>query len=547
MNTQTNTIEVISDLLLGDEAVAVGAADAGITAAYSYPGTPATEILEFLQTSEFKSSGLIAEWTANEKTAYEQALGVSMMGSRALVTMKHVGLNVAADPFVNSAVVSVQGGLVLAVADDPSMHSSQNEQDSRLLADFARVICLEPADQQEAYEMTREAFDLSERFHIPVMVRLVTRLSHSRSGVDRRAAAKRGSVGRAVDRSGWTLLPVNARRQWRRHLDMHKEIEEYAEHCRYNILKLSDENRGLGVITTGTARNYYLENLPELWFTPDWLHIGAYPLPVEKIRQMAERISKLIVLENGYPYVERAIRGILPVSLSVQGRMSGLLPPDGELNPDLVRHTLGLPMRVGQKLTDFPLPGRPPQLCAGCPHCEALMALKKALHDLPQPVITGDIGCYTLGALPPLEAMDSCVCMGASIGMAKGAADSGGYPVVALIGDSTFCHSGITPLMDAMSANADITVLILDNEAVGMTGAQNPILPSSRVYDLVRGLDIPQEHCLLVHSHPHKVDEMAALMRKEIEYHGLSVIVCVRECLEMAKKRKKKVASGSAL
>lgn len=545
MNAQINTIKVITDLLMGDEAVAVAAVDAGITAAYSYPGTPSTEIMEFLQSRDIASAGLTAEWTTNEKTAYEQALGVSMMGFRALVTMKHVGLNVAADPFVNSAIVSIRGGLVLAVADDPSMHSSQNEQDSRMLAEFARIICLEPADQQEIYDMTRAAFDLSEQFHIPVMLRLVTRLAHSRAGVTRRAQNTRSSLGRSTDRNQWILLPVNARRQWHRLLEQQAEMETYSEECEHNAFTFSADNHGLGIITAGTAKNYYLENARDLSFTPDWLHVGAYPLPIAKIRRLAERVERLVILENGYPLIEKAVRGIQHTRVQVQGRLSGLLPEEGELNPDLVRRTLELPMRAGQEV-GFPLPQRPPQLCVGCPHREAFSALQQALKGLPSPVITGDIGCYTLAALPPFQSIDSCVCMGASVGMAKGAADTGAYPVIAVIGDSTFCHSGITPLIDAVHANTDMTLLILDNEAVGMTGAQEPVLPSSRIHELIRGLNIPTEHCILLPSHPHKLDEMAAVMRKEIEHHGISVIVCVRECLEMAKKRKKKAASGGA-
>ncbi len=274
-------------ILLGDEAVALGAVHAGLTAAYSYPGTPATEIMESLQAHRAAHGGPHATWCANEKTAFEGALGVSFAGRRALVSMKHVGLNVAADPFMNSALVEVHGGLVLAVADDPGMHSSQNEQDSRYYADFARVVCLEPANQQEAYDMTLEAFDLSERFRIPVMVRLVTRLAHGRTVVDVGEPREQNPIRRAPQRTSWILLPGNARRQWRSLLERQREFAAHSEGSRWNTLELNPADRSLGVITCGIARGYFRENAAELAAAPSHLHIGAYPAPVEAIRRLA--------------------------------------------------------------------------------------------------------------------------------------------------------------------------------------------------------------------------------------------------------------------
>ena len=246
-------------VLLGDEAVALGAVHAGLTAAYAYPGTPSTELLEYLLVYAREHGGPHAAWCSNEKTAYEEALGVSFGGRRALVAMKHVGLNVAADPFINSALVAISGGLVLVVADDPGMHSSQNEQDSRFYADFARIICLEPANQQEAYQMTREAFDLSEQFHIPVMIRLVTRLAHSRSVVRLLAARPENPISKPADSTAWTLLPANARRRWRSLIERQADFLSWSETCVHNVLTLNDHDRALGVITVGLARNYFLE------------------------------------------------------------------------------------------------------------------------------------------------------------------------------------------------------------------------------------------------------------------------------------------------
>jgi indolepyruvate ferredoxin oxidoreductase alpha subunit len=525
-------------VLLGDEAVARAAIDAGVSAAYAYPGTPATEILEYLLRHSERSGKPHAAWCANEKTAYEEALGVSMVGRRALVCMKHVGLNVAADPFINSAIVTIGGGLVLAVADDPSMHSSQNEQDSRFYADFARVMCLEPADQQQAYDMTREAFEISERFAIPVVVRLVTRLAHSRAVVRTGETRSENALAKPAVRDSWVLLPSNARRLWRRLLELQPQMRELSERIDYNRLDLRDPPGGTGVITAGIARTYYEECVGELDPRPSHLHIGAYPAPADKIRALARHVREILVLEDGYPFLERQLLGILPPALEVRGRVSGHLPAAGELDPDIVRRALSLPRSVGASLPHPRLPGRPPQLCAGCPHGDSFAALAKALSGHDRALVTSDIGCYTLGALPPYSAIESCVCMGASIGMAKGAAEAGFFPVVAVIGDSTFLHSGVTPLMDVVAAGADVTVLILDNEVVAMTGAQPTLLPTERLGALVRGLGVPPDHVHVIEAHPRRIGDMAAVLRREIEHHGPSVVIATRECIEAAKRRK---------
>ncbi len=526
-------------VVLGDEAVALGAVHAGITAAYAYPGTPSTEILEYLRVHAARHGAPLASWTANEKTAYEAALGVAFAGRRALVAMKHVGLNVAADPFMNSALVDLHGGLVVAVADDPGMHSSQNEQDSRYYADFARVICLEPANAQEAYEMTREAFDLSERFRVPVVVRLVTRLAHSRGVITAAPPRDENPVRKPASPVSWILLPAHARRQWRALLDRQQAVRAYTAASRHNVLSLDD--RELGVVTAGIGRNYYLENLDDLGFVPSHLHIGAYPVPAEAVRLLAGHVRRLLVIEDGYPYVERRLRGLIPPAVEIRGRESGHLPPDGELNPDLVRNALGLASRPGVELPGFVLPNRPPQLCQGCPHCDMFQAITRALDGYAESVVMSDIGCYTLGALPPYNAIESCVCMGASVGMAKGAADAGIHPVVAVIGDSTFLHSGFTPLMDAVAANTDMTLVILDNEVVAMTGGQPTLLPSSRIEPLLRGLGVDPDHLHVVQAHPRQVDAIADLIRRELEHRGLSVVIGVRECLETAKTKKQKI------
>lgn len=525
-------------MLLGDEAVALGALHAGVSAAYAYPGTPSTEILEYLL-PRAEAAGITAHWSANEKTAYEQALGVSMMGRRALVAMKHVGLNVAMDPFVNSALVGLGGGLVVAVADDPGMHSSQNEQDSRLLADFARVPCLEPADQQQAYDMTREAFDLSERFGLPVMVRLVTRLCHSRAVVTPAPPRPQNPLAKTGSPQDWTLLPHNARRLWRRLLDGLPAVRAWAEASPHNLLSPGDSPPPFAVVTAGIARHYYAAEAADLGLSPPHLHVGAYPAPEGLLARLAGGGGQLLVIEEGYPFLERQVRGVLPHAWEVRGRESGDLPLDGELTPDLVRQALGLPHRPHLSPSPLPLPGRPPQLCRGCPHADSFAAVREALAGFPESVVTSDIGCYTLGALPPYSAIESCVCMGASVGMAKGAADAGLRPALAVIGDSTFLHSGVTPLMDAVAAGTPVTLLILDNGTVAMTGLQPTVLPGSRLEPLLLGLGVEREHLHVVEVAPKRSAELAEVLRGELEHPGVSVIVALRECVELAKAERR--------
>ena len=528
--------EGLPPLLLGDEAVALAVVHAGAAAAYAYPGTPSTEIMETL-IRHAPEAGITAHWCTNEKTAYEQALGASMVGARVMVSMKHVGLNVAMDPFVNSALVNIHGGLVVVVADDPGMHSSQNEQDSRILADFARIPCLEPATQQEAYDMTRAAFALSEEFRVPVLVRLVTRLCHGRAEVVASAPEERPAVRKFGDAGDWTLLPGNARRLWEALLDAQPRIARRVEESDW--VALTHTGAKLAVITTGIARNHLQEVLPEMEVPLTHLHIGAYPAPDALIRQAVEGAERVLVLEEGYPWVERRLRGILPGPVEIQGKESGHVPLTGELTPDAVRRALGLAIPP-ELNTGLRLPMRPPQLCQGCPHADAFAAVRIALRGFEdRAVVAGDIGCYTLGALPPHSTLESCVCMGASIGMAKGASDAGAGPALAVIGDSTFIHSGLTPLIDAVAHDSNLTVLILDNGTVAMTGQQPTALPRSRLEPLIRGTGVAPEHFHVVRTHPRKVEELGALLRSEVEHPGLSVIVAARECLEAVRHEKK--------
>jgi indolepyruvate ferredoxin oxidoreductase alpha subunit len=551
-------------IVLGDEALALGAVHAGMTAAYGYPGTPSTEIIEYLL-PRAAQGGFIAQWCANEKTAYEEALGTSFAGCRALVTMKHVGLNVAADPFMNSALLNIKGGLVVVVADDPSMHSSQNEQDSRCFADFAKVVCLEPVSQQDCYDLARRAFELSEELHQPVLIRLVTRLSHSRAAIEDAPARPRNPAAKALDKQNWMLIPALARKRWDHVLALQAKVDRLSEDSPLNILQLPASGPGSGVagstkakvgyLCTGLGFNYFRENLAEL---PDggaslpWLQVAQYPVPAGKIRRLAAAVETIVVLEEGYPFVERQVKGLLPGAVTVRGKLDGLVPASGELTPENIRPAMGLPVLECRSLglaeaegcADIALPGRPPQLCKGCPHGDSYLAVKDALAGWDDSVVTADIGCYALGVLPPYAVPETIICMGASIGVAKGAWEAGYKHAVAVIGDSTFFHSGITPLIDCISAKAGITLLILDNSTVGMTGGQETILSGGRLPAVVEALGVEKAHIRVIEPLPKNREENTRIIREETDYAGVSVIIAVRECLETL--RKHKPAKGAA-
>ncbi|MDR1250922.1 MAG: indolepyruvate ferredoxin oxidoreductase [Treponema sp.] len=563
--------------LLGDEAAALGALHAGISAAYGYPGTPSTEILEYL-IAEYTRDGAggsvpVARWCANEKTALEAGLGVSFAGRRALITMKHVGLNVASDPFINGALLGIKGGLVIAVADDPGMHSSQNEQDSRFYAAFAMVPCLEPRNQQEAYDMTREAFAISECYQTPVLLRLVTRLSHARAAIRTQSPVAQKPVSKTGEKSRWMLLPAFARKNYAALIDKQQDIEAWSLAHPANKLELpggldaadrgaaGDDKYDLAVITAGLGGNYYEENLADLIAcrggkAPPRLHIGAYPLPLASIRRLCAVSEKVLIIEEGQPLIEERLRGLLTRSPAIAGKLAdfdggpGPVPRTGELDPDNVRQAVGLSPRRAVSvsvsgLNLAGLPDRPPQLCQGCPHGDSYETIKKAVETIdprphhPDVGINSDIGCYSLGASPPYSMPESIVCMGASVGMAKGAADAGLKYSIAVIGDSTFIHSGITGLIDAAAADIPMTLIILDNSIVAMTGCQETMVPSEKLRNLIIGCGVNPERLLELEAKKQLIAENAVRLQAEIEHRGLSVVVFKRECLEAFRRRKK--------
>ena len=537
-------------LLLGDEAIAQGAIDAGLSGVYAYPGTPSTEITEYIQRNPVASErGLHSRWCTNEKTAMEAALGMSFMGKRALVCMKHVGLNVCADPFVNSGMTGVNGGVVVLVADDPSMHSSQDEQDSRFYGKFAMLPVFEPSSQQEAYDMIGLAFEYSEQQCLPVLMRVTTRMAHSRAVVSCADAPRQENpLNYDAKAANWVLLPANARRRNDKVTAQQAQLEADAESSPYNIYKEADGTRTcpLGILASGIAYNYVMEALSVL---PDGgaafplLKISQYPLPKKLVRQLMERCERVLIVEEGQPFIEDQVRGVFE-SKNILGRLTGELPRTGELTPDCVAAAL-LPADAQPTLNaQCSTPGsqvvvpRPPALCQGCGHRDVYTALNEVLKEFDNPRVFGDIGCYTLGFLPPYRAIHSCVDMGASITMAKGAADAGQWPAVAVIGDSTFTHSGMTGLLDAVNENADITVIISDNLTTAMTGGQDSA-GTNKFEAICRGLGVADEHLHVVVPLPKNMPEITRIIREEINYHGVSVIIPRRECIQTFKRHAK--------
>ncbi len=528
-------------LLLGDEAIAQAALDAGLSGMYAYPGTPSTEIMEYVQASGYAAEHNIhRNWSANEKTAMEAALGMSYAGKRSMVAMKHVGLNVAADGFINSALTGVNGGLVVVSADDPSMHSSQNEQDSRFYGKFASIPCFEPSNQQEAYDMIFDAFDVSEKFRIPVLFRITTRLAHSRANVLLRRVRPENNLLLPSDPLQFVLLPSIARKKYKALLNTYELLKYEIRLSKYNTFT-DGSKRDIGVIACGIAYNYLMENIIDFKDDIPVLKISAYPFPKDLIKDITERCREILILEEGAPVVEDALRGILDNGIKIYGRLDGSVPRDGELNPAIVAKALGLPVSYGMDVPSM-VKSRPPSFCKGCGHADMFSSLIDAVKPFGQGRVFSDIGCYTLAALPPYNAINSCVDMGASVTMAVGAADAGLFPSIAVIGDSTFTHSGMTGLLDAVDKNASVTIIISDNSTTGMTGGQKS-LATGRIEQICEGIGVLHEHIRVLVPLRRNHEENVGIMKEEFEYKGVSVIIATRECIQTTTKRKRSAGS----
>ncbi len=511
--------------LTGNEAIARGAWEAGVAVAAAYPGTPSTEILESL--GRYPAADVHAQWSTNEKVALDVAIGASFAGRRALAAMKHVGLNVAADAFLSQTYIGVNGGLVIAVCDDPGIHSSQNEQDTRIYGQLATVPVLEPSDAQEALELTRLAFDLSERFDTPVIVRGTTRLSHTRSPVRVGSREQPPARGFLEDPKKNVMIPAHAKLRHIAVIEREAKLKAYLEDSPINRLEPGDA--AFGVITAGTCYPYVREILPGA----SVLKLGAsWPLPEGLLRRFCESHARIFVVEELEPVIEREVR-----SLGFKAGGKEFFPRMGEFSPEVVRagfEKAGVLAPRAKKAPWTPEPvARPPVLCAGCPHTSGFMAVRASGAR-----VAGDIGCYTLACLDPLRGLDTTVCMGASIGNAIGMAKAGETkPVMATIGDSTFLHAGIPGLIDAVYNNANITVLLLDNHITAMTGGQEH--PGTG--KTLRGDPAPKvDYEILVRAcgvkwvrtvDSYDLAAMYQMLREAIAYRGVSVLISNRPCV----------------
>ena len=511
----------MKQILSGNEAIARGAYEAGVKVACAYPGTPSTEILESIT----RFPEVDASWATNEKVALEVGIGACFGGARALVTMKHVGVNVAADPLFTLSYTGVNGGLVLVTADDPELHSSQNEQDNRNYAKFAKVPMLEPSDSQECLEFTKLAFEISERYDTPVMLRTTTRISHSKSVVqlsERVSGLPEPQLVR--NPAKYVMLPGNAR--GRHYVVEERMVKLSQDGSRMPINRIELRGTKIGVITAGVSYQYVREVLPEA----SVLKLGmVHPLPFDLIREFAAQVDQLYVVEELDPFIEEQVRA---QGIAVTGKE--ILSLCGELTPGRLRRGFGLPETAQDSIEK--LPGRPPNMCPGCPHRGVFYTLNRL-----KAYVSGDIGCYTLGFMPPLSAMDTCICMGASIGMATGVVKvlppEERKKVVAVIGDSTFLHTGVNGLMDMVYNKGAATVIILDNRITAMTGRQdNPASGHTLMQEPANSIDFPLlcqaigvKHIRTIN--PLDLEECERVIREEMERPETSVIITDKPCV----------------
>lgn len=512
-------------LLTGNEAIARGAYEFGVTVAAAYPGTPSTEILENVgQYKEIK-----AQWSPNEKVAMEVAVGSSIAGARTLAAMKHVGVNVAADPLFTMSYAGVNGGLVLVSADDPGMHSSQNEQDNRYYAKFAKVPMLEPSDSQEAKDYVGLGLEISERFDVPVLLRCTTRISHSKTLVELKEPILRSVKPYVKDIKKYVMMPAFARAKRLELEQRYARLKEYSETTPVNRVAWGDKR--IGVIASGISYQYAREALPHASI----LKLGfTWPLPEKLIKAFAAAVETLYVIEEGEPYLEEYVQAL---GIPIVGK--DILPSVGELSVrTIVKALSGSAVAVGKPAAQVPV--RPPVLCPGCPHRPVFYLLKQL-----KLFVTGDIGCYTLGALPPLDSMDTCICMGASVPMALGfekAHPELAEKTVAVIGDSTFVHSGITGLIDIVYNRGTSTVLILDNSTTAMTGHQeHPGTGKTLDRQPTATLDL-EALCKAVGVKrtfvvdPFDMAELKEALQREVAAREPSVIIAKRPCVLIVKQ-----------
>ena len=515
----------------GNEAIAQAARDAGCRVAAAYPGTPSTEILEYVA----QYPDVYSEWSINEKVSLEVAIGASMSGSRALCAMKHVGLNVASDALMTQTLIGAIGGLVIVVADDVGLSSSQNEQDSRYWGRFAHLPILEPSDAQEAYQTTRAAFGISERFEAPVIIRLTTRICHVKGVVQTQPAEDHHPTGFKKDPARFVMVPGNARHRIPKMMERDAVLTNYTNHTELNRIEPGSDSR-IGFVTSGAAYFHVKEAFPE---APIYKLGFSHPLPVEGIRQFAKTVEDLVVVEEVEPLIETELK-----AAGIQLKGKELLPKIGELTPSVLRPALspllGEALQTASLIPSTEVFPRPPTMCVACPH----LGIYYCLSHVKNTIIAGDIGCYTLGAGHPWNALDTCISMGASLSTAMGL-DKGRAPedekksVIAVIGDSTFLHMGMQGLLDITYNKGNVTVLLLDNRAVGMTGGQNAPSSGLNIHGdetgqvdfrkLCEALGVKPERITEVN--PYELPTLFKALRTETKIPEPSVIITNQPCV----------------
>lgn len=542
----------VKKLLMGNEAIAYGAVEAGVQVACAYPGTPSSEVLATLAALS-EEKGFYAEWSVNEKVALEVAIGASYAGARALAAMKQVGLNVASDPLMSLAYIGVKGGLVLVVADDPGPHSSQTEQDTRKFAQFAKLPVLDPATPREAGEMTRYAFELSEKLQLPVILRPTTRTCHACQDVELSGDIRPPLPNPRFEKDSERVIfpSLTARRHpW---LNNRQEVaRKEFEKSKFNSLIIDNKSK-VGIIACGVSYNYVLEALQVSEINASILKIGTpYPLPEKLVLKLFNHAEKILVVEEQEPVVEDQVIALAwhhKSGVQIFGKHDRLVPREGELNIDKVKAIINkflnnqaAKLNAEEPISTPALPLRTPILCAGCPHRASFYVFKEAAKEM-DVVFTGDIGCYTLGAMPPLNALDTCLCMGASITIAAGLHRvERNRRQVAFLGDSTFFHTGIPGLINAVYNRADITVVILDNRTTAMTGHQpHPGLGRTAMGTSNKTIDIAElaKACgveLVCEVDPYDLKEATKAAAKALSYPGPAVVIMKRECAALAKK-----------
>ncbi|MFQ6051565.1 MAG: indolepyruvate ferredoxin oxidoreductase subunit alpha [Candidatus Hydrothermarchaeota archaeon] len=523
--------------LLGNEAIARGAIEAGVKVVASYPGTPSSEILESIARVA-KELNIHAEWSVNEKAALEIAAGASYSGVRAMASMKHVGVNVALDALVTLAYTGVRGGLVIVSADDPSAHSSQNEQDNRLIARFAKIFCLEPYDPQSAKDYTKKAFEISERFEIPVMLRTTTRVSHARGDVEFGEVIHQKKANFKKDPKRFVCVPAHSRPL---HANLNKKLKDMEKYSEESELNYSEINDKLGVISSGVSRNYVREALHLLGLKASVFEIGiTHPLPRKRLIDFLNNVERVLIVEELEPYIEEYVKS-LGTGIKIDGK--SLLPREFELSVDIVKKAISGLVGISHKeskIDVIDIPSRPPVMCAGCPHRAVFYALKKITK---KKIYSGDIGCYTLGVSEPLKTIDTCLCMGAGISLGAGLYHAGVEDkIVAIIGDSTFLHAGMTGLLNAVYNNANITIVILDNMGSAMTGHQpHPAVGVTATGEKTFKVDFEQIAKALgagfvAKIKPFDLEDSIETLRKALDFNGVSVVIAEEPCALVAKK-----------